>query len=337
MPGYAGGPSSGYRARRRRLSPLRVVGIAVVVVLAMILGLELVGRLGLGPDAPAGLAGRAATSAAPSAIRASPTPTAYPPPTAGAPSATPKAKPKPNRSLTRNSLYAVDLGGTRVACGIKIRRAKPPLRNADLAPYLRSVVKCLVKVHREPLAARGFTVTEPRIKVYRATVSTACGRFDQKGAPAYYCAVDQTIYWPASRDDGREAYTFARLGYTALLAHEFGHHLQAVTGIVYEHARHYAAAESRGDRYLLSRRLELQAQCFEGVFLGTVAGSLDLGATDREELRVWHGFTGDEDPPDSRKPDHGTSAAQIRWLTRGLDSQDFGRCNTWTARRSAVK
>jgi predicted metalloprotease len=73
------------------------------------------------------------------------------------------------------------------------------------------------------------------------------------------------------------------------------------------------------------------------VFLATVARSIQLSAADRDELRTWHGFTGDEDPPDKRKPDHGTSAAQLRWLVRGLDSQDFGRCNTWSAPKSDVK
>jgi uncharacterized protein len=310
-----------------------------VVILALILGLQLMGRVRSGPEAPEVLAGGAATPAV-TPRPARPTPTAYPPPTVGAPSATPRPKPKagsPDRSLKRNSLYGVDLDGTRVSCGITVRRAKPPLDNAELAPYLRSVLKCLVKVHRKPLAAQGFTVTEPKIKVYRSTVKAPCGRFDQKGAPAYYCSVDQTIYWPATRDDGREAYTFARLGYVALLAHEFGHHLQAVTGIVNGYAQQYATADSRSARYVLSRRLELQAQCFEGVFLATVAGSVRLSAEDRDELRAWHGFTGDEDPPKSRRPDHGSSAAQLRWLVRGLDSQDFGRCKTWSAPRSQVK
>ena len=317
-----------------------MIGVSTVIVLALIAGLQLVGWLRGGPDTSGALAGGAATSAAPTFAPAGRTPTVHPPPTAGAPSATPRPKPRadlPDRSLKRNGLYAVDLDGTQVSCGITVRPAKPPLRNAELAPYLRSLVKCLVKVHRKPLAAQGFTVTEPKIKVYRSTVNVPCGRFDQKGAPAYYCSADQTIYWPATRDDGREAYTFARLGYAALLAHEFGHHLQAVTGMVNEYARRYAATDSRSDRYLLSRRLELQAQCFEGVFLATVARSIELSAEDRDELRAWHGFTGDEDPPKSRKPDHGTSAAQIRWLVRGLESQDFGRCNTWTAPRSQVK
>jgi uncharacterized protein len=337
--GYADGPRFGRRARRRRSGPLPAVGLIAVVILTLIVGLQLLGRLAPGPDAPEVLAGGAATSAA-GRRSAEPTPTAVPPPTAGAPSATSRPKSKddrPNRSLNRNSLYAVDLGGTQVTCGITIRPAKPPLRNAELAPYLRSLVKCLVKVHRKPLAAQGFTVTEPRIKVYRSTVEAPCGRFDQKGAPAYYCSVDRTIYWPATRDEGREAYTFARLGYAALLAHEFGHHIQAVTGMVLAYAVLYADAGTRKERYILSRRLELQAQCFEGVFLATVARSIGLSAADRDELRAWHGFTGDEDPPKNRKPDHGTSAAQIRWLFRGLESQDFGRCQTWNAPRSQIR
>ena len=101
-------------------------------------------------------------------------------------------------------------------------------------------------------------------------------------------------------DDGREAYTFARLGYVALTAHEFGHHLQLTTGMVNEYGKSYAEA-SKTNRYLLSRRLELQAQCFEGVFLQTVSRSIRLNAVDRDELRMWHSYTGDEDPPSSRE------------------------------------
>ena len=225
----------------------------------------------------------------------------------------------------------------RVSCAIKVRSPKPALRNADLAPYMRSLLNCMVKVFAKPLAAEGFTLTAPKVRVYRSSIKSPCGRFGQKGAPAYYCSANRTIYWPASRDDGREAYTFARLGYVALTAHEFGHHLQSTTGMVNEYGRRYAASKSKTERYLLSRRLELQAQCFEGVFLQTVARSIQLNAVDREELRMWHSYTGDEDPPSSRRPDHGSSAAQIRWLKRGLDSQDLGRCNTWSARKSAVK
>jgi predicted metalloprotease len=220
---------------------------------------------------------------------------------------------------------------------MRVRRPKPPIADADLAPYLRTVVKCLVKAFSVPLSAKGFALQTPKIKTYRKTAKTACGKFGQRGAPAYYCSANQTIYWPLTGDDGSEAYTFARLGYVGLLAHEFGHHLQATTGMLGEYGQRYTRAKGRSDRQLLSRRQELQAQCFEGVFLTVAQRELTLTGDDRYQLRVWHGFTGDEDPPASRKPDHGSSAAQIRWLERGLNTGDFARCNTWKATRKSVR
>jgi uncharacterized protein len=121
------------------------------------------------------------------------------------------------------------------------------------------------------------------------------------------------------------------------VAHEFGHHLQGASGMLSEYAQRSYGTKSRGERYLLSRRLELQAQCFEGIFLAVTAESIGISSSDRDQLRMWHAYTGDEDPPGSRKPDHGSSAAQIRWLNRGMESADFGRCNTWTAKKKSVK
>jgi uncharacterized protein len=319
----------------------RIAGTAAAAVLIVLLGDQAVSFFQIDSEAnPSGGSGSPSGNLSVAASSPNPTAVARGRTTASGSSATSRPRSnaaKPNRTLKNNSLYGVDLDGVRVSCAIKVRPAKPPLRNADLAPYLRSLVNCMVNTFDEPLAAEGFTLTAPKVRVYKSSIKSPCGRFDQKGAPAYYCSANRTIYWPATRDDGREAYTFARLGYVALTAHEFGHHLQATTGMVDEYGRRYAKAESRSERYLLSRRLELQAQCFEGVFLQTIARSLRLNAVDREELRMWHSYTGDEDPPSSRKPDHGSSSAQIRWLSRGLDSQDFGRCNTWSAPKSKVR
>ena len=231
----------------------------------------------------------------------------------------------------------MDLRHTQVSCKIKVRSPKPPLQDENLGSYGKRLVNCLVKAFGTPLAGYGIQLSTPKVKAYRKTIKTPCGRFRQRDAPAYYCSVTRTIYWPVSADDTNEAYTFARLGYVGLLAHEFGHHMQAESGMLPEYSRRAFAAKSRGQRYLLSRRLELQAQCFAGIFLATAAQSLDLSSSDRYQLRVWHSYTGDEDPPAGRKPDHGSSAAQIRWLTRGLDSADFGRCNTWKASKKSVK
>jgi uncharacterized protein len=277
-------------------------------------------------------AAAASPTTAPTSAPASPSE-----PTSTAESSTGGAPARLNRSLAKNSIYAVDLADTRVSCNVKVRSPKPPLKDANLASYGKKLVGCLVKAFAKPLAAYGIELTAPKIKTYRNTIKTPCGRFGQRGAPAYYCSITRTIYWPVTGDDGAEAYTFARLGYVGLVAHEFGHHLQSASGMLSEYAQRSYETKSRGERYLLSRRLELQAQCFGGIFLAVSARSIGLSSSDRYQLRLWHAYTGDEDPPESRKPDHGSSAAQIRWLSRGLDSADFGRCNTWKAKKKSVK
>jgi uncharacterized protein len=287
----------------------------------------------------------ASVAPSPSASSASPTvqhtvapatsPTAAPQqplPTASAP---PSTAPGPDRSLRTNTLYRIDLDRASTSCDLQVRRPKPPLANKKLQPYLTQVVSCLTTVFKAPLAARGFTLVEPKVKTYHHGVKSPCGDFGQHGSPAYYCSTTRTIYWPDTVDDGREAYTFARLGYVGLVAHEFGHHLQATTGMLGAYAKAYEEASTKA-QYALSRRLELQAQCFEGVFLHAERSDLDVTAKDSAELKTWHSYTGDEDPPKSRKPDHGSSKAQYAWVARGLASGDFADCNTWTASSKSV-
>ncbi len=302
------------------------------------------------PAAPRTTVSRAAPAPA-SVVPPSPTPSASPTPeptaaattaptaapqqplpTASAPTSTP---PDPERILEKNLLYGVDLDQAAVSCDLEVRSPKPPLADKKLQPYLTEVVGCLTKVFTAPLAAHGVTLVEPKVKTFHKRVESPCGDFGQSGSPAYYCSGTGTIYWPDTVDDGREAYTFARLGYVGLTAHEFGHHLQARTGMLRAYSDVYRDA-SKKEQYALSRRLELQAQCFEGVFLHATRQDLDITAKDTTELKAWHSYTGDEDPPKSRKPDHGSSRAQWKWLERGLDSGDFADCNTWTASAKSV-
>ncbi|MGI3781612.1 MAG: neutral zinc metallopeptidase [Janthinobacterium lividum] len=347
-PGGGSGRGRGWLFAIGVVSALVLTGIvATVVVLAT-----------RTPGTPSAAAPAATRSAGPRAFPASgsPSPTPSPSPTASptvapptsstsptaAPqqplptaSTTPTVAPGPDRSLKTNALYGVDLDKASDSCDLKVRRPKPPLANKKLQPYLTEVVGCLTSVFKAPLAAEGFTLVEPKVKTYHERVESPCGDFGQSGSPAYYCSTTSTIYWPDTVDDGREAYTFARLGYVGLTAHEFGHHLQATTGMLNGYAGAHKKASTK-EGYALSRRLELQAQCFEGVFLHATAKELDVSSQDRQELKAWHSYTGDEDPPDDRKPDHGSSEAQFAWLDRGLQSGDFADCNTWTASSTSV-
>ena len=298
-------PSSG-RGRPPPLRPSRswvrlLIGARALMVLGLTIAVVTLAGCHRSNGVIPGLQPPQAHRAAATEPAATASPTAAPSPsepasTAG--SSTGGTTTRLNRSLAKNSIYAVDLGDTRVSCKVKVRSPKPPLKDANLASYGKRLVGCLVKAFAKPLAAYGIHLTAPKIKAYRNTIKTPCGRFGQKGAPAYYCSITRTIYWPVTGDDGAEAYTFARLGYVGLVAHEFGHHLQAASGMLSEYGQRSYETKSRGERYLLSRRLELQAQCFEGIFLAATARSIGLSSNDRYQLGVWHAYTGDEDPPE---------------------------------------
>jgi predicted metalloprotease len=286
----------------------------------------------LAPASPAPTPARAAST-----LRASLEPLATPrtaAPSPGAKQPSP-AEPSAAQILKASPLYFVNLKAGTGVCRIAVRPPQPPLKDSELAPYVRRVVGCLTTVLRAPLAKENIALTAPRVRSFKGSVATPCGKLSATAAPAYYCAATATLYWPVSADDGRDAFSYVRLGYVALTAHEFGHHVQAAAGIVNAYGAMRADTSGRA-RLALTRRLELQAECFAGVFLAYTENSLHFTGQDRYELSQWHASTGDEDPPAGRRPDHGTSRAQLRWLWRGLAGADFGRCNTWSASASSV-
>ncbi len=237
------------------LPPARSGTASLIVVLCVGLSIVLVCTVGLvrwlGQSADRGATSSGATRSSQPTTTSTPTQSATAAPPAQQPTSSSSARPAPSRSastpaqsrtpdlsLKKNTVYSIDLSG-RGLCQAKIRRPKPPLKNSALAPYLRTVVTCLVNAFRAPLAAKGFALTTPKIKTFKKSVKTPCGTLGSRTNPAFYCA--GTIYWPVTSDDAREAYTFARLGYVGLLAHEFGHHLQATTGILYAYGSRYQA------------------------------------------------------------------------------------------------
>lgn len=259
------------------------------------------------------------------------------------PTDTPKAvPPKPTKKwkyngtgLKDNKIYNINLPGGKGRCDAGVRT--PVLSDKATVKYLKELAECTTKALKGPLAVHGFTLTVPKVKGFRKPITTPCGKLGVNGAPAFYCSGDKTIYWVLSSDEGYEAYAQTRLGYVGLFAHEYGHHLQEVTGISNAYAERWWETTKEKDQLLLSRRLELQAQCFEGVYLRYMSKMIKLTSYDKAQIREWHSYTGDEDPPASREPDHGTSEAQIRWLERGLEGANFGTCDTWSVPSKQVK
>ena len=150
-------------------------------------------------------------------------------------------------------------------------------------------------------------MSTPAARSFKKAITTPCWKLTNEGrARLPSCATTTTIYWPVTADDGSDAFSDVRLGYVGLTAHEFGHHLQATTGIV------NAYAGLRADAKGALRHASTLATGTAGPMLRgrlprrtpkTRSGSTRAGPLTSSSSR--HASTGDEDPPADRKPDQG--------------------------------
>ncbi|MEO6213086.1 MAG: neutral zinc metallopeptidase [Vicinamibacterales bacterium] len=180
-----------------------------------------------------------------------------------------------------------------------------------------------------------------RAGLFRGAVQSACGMAESAVGP-FYCPGDRKVYLDlgffnelqnrfGAPGDFAQAY---------VLAHEVGHHVQTITGVESQVRQRQA---SGGDRNALSVRMELQADCFAGVW-GFHAnkggrfqqGKIELDPDDLEEgLRAASAIGDDTIQKRSTghvMPDkftHGSSAQRVEWFKRGFDSGDPQACNTF--------
>ena len=197
--------------------------------------------------------------------------------------------------------------------------------------HLNGFVDCLMAVWSGPVADAGFELPRPSVTVYTAAITSPCGELDMTNAA--YCTADQQIYYA---DDLVEIFPSdlwtMRFTTESVLAHEFGHEIQYRTMILTS-AAVLAADASTDDQMDLSRRTEMQADCFAGVFLNSVSGS--VGMTTQERQRIVTLFT-DLGGTTPYEDDHGTGAHRAAWVTKGLASTTPGVCSTYTAPADSV-
>lgn len=193
--------------------------------------------------------------------------------------------------------------------------------------YLAAVVKCLNASWSAHLTRAGLRFRKPAVRFYEEPARRVCGVRWPANADAFYCTERATLvfpltgYWIEGRTD---------LYPLKVAAHEYGHHLQSLTGV-----RAGYEARVRSDRTHqaeLGRRYELQADCLAGVFLGSVRGSLPRTEQDWEALSGALRAGGD----DGEHRTHGTGANRFRWFERGHRAVSPAACDTWAAPPSRV-
>jgi predicted metalloprotease len=182
----------------------------------------------------------------------------------------------------------------------------------------------------------------PKVVLYEQGTSTGCGHGESAMGP-FYCPADNKVYldlgfWQEMETQlGGSGAEFAR---AYVLAHEYGHHVQNLIGTSdrADANEQRARGEAEGNRYSVA--LELQADCYAGVWAKNAAsvsnGEVSVDGADLEEGLKTASAIGDdtlqrgagqEVAPDSFT--HGSSAQRVEWLRRGYQSGDMDSCDTF--------
>jgi hypothetical protein len=182
--------------------------------------------------------------------------------------------------------------------------------------------------------------TAPKLVLFSGQVASACGTASAAVGP-FYCPGDQQVYLDTSFFDEMKS----RLGgggdfaQAYVIAHEVGHHIQNLTGVSGKVDALRAHGESMEGDNGLSVRMELQADCYAGVWANLAQQQYQwLEAGDVEEALKTASAIGDDRLQKEARgtvvPDsftHGTSAQRVRWFRSGFDSGDVGHCDTFKA------
>jgi len=214
--------------------------------------------------------------------------------------------------------------------------AAPPGQD-DLRQFVSVVLADTEDTWRDLFRRMGGVYQDPKLVLFTGAVQSACG-FAQAAVGPFYCPADQKVYIDLSfyqelKNRFRAPGDFAQ---AYVIAHEIGHHVQNLLGI----SGQVEALRSRvreAEANTLSVRLELQADCFAGVWAHHAHKARQiLEAGDVEEGLNAASAIGDDRLQMQAKgyvaPDsftHGSSAQRVRWFKRGLAGGDLRQCDTF--------
>ena len=219
---------------------------------------------------------------------------------------------------------------TPVRC--ELTQVPPTASKGELSKYLNEVSACLMRVWANELNAAGFNATRPTVHVYSGSGQSACGKLSPGNA--YYCSADQQIYYAQDIYTLMPQFKNDTILPLEVVAHEFGHGIQGMTGILRSEGAWENQFEEDGDQsnaMLISRRLEFQADCFAGQFIGAVSQSIGLTEEQYETLLGIGIALGDDtltgDP--NYVGDHGRGYNRQGWMMTGYKNGPIGTCNSF--------
>ncbi len=202
--------------------------------------------------------------------------------------------------------------------------------------FVSQVLATTEDAWRETFRRSGVKYQEPKLVLYRGQTPTACGTGSAAAGP-FYCPGDQKLYldfafFDELRTEFKAPGDFAQ---AYVIAHEVGHHVQNLLGTM-DKVQSYQQRVNETQSNQLSVRLELQADCYAGVWANYVKrqGKVEVG--DVEEAMRAAAAVGDDMIqkrmqgyviPESFT--HGSAKERMSWFTKGFQTGDTRQCNTF--------
>jgi predicted metalloprotease len=184
----------------------------------------------------------------------------------------------------------------------------------------------------------GLEYTPATLVIYDGATRSGCGGAQAAMGP-FYCPIDKKVYLDTSffRDMQRKYGGGGDFAYAYVVAHEIGHHVQDLLGIL-DKADSYKQRVSQTQANAVSVRIELQADCLAGVWAANANQKWQiLEQGDVEKAIATAQAIGDDRLQTAARgyavPDsftHGSSAQRAKWLTTGLKSGQVSSCDTFS-------
>ena len=189
----------------------------------------------------------------------------------------------------------------------------------------------------QEFSVAGLDYQHAKLAFFRSTVRTPCGEQSRETGP-FYCPASLGVYLNTQFfDELARAYGLTS-GFAAgyVTAHEVGHHVQQLLGV---HQRVAAANQSDpGNANARSVQVELQADCYAGVWLHTVSAAGQLSQDDVNDIIKAAAIVGDDFQRNQAGAElapetwtHGSSEQRVHWVSVGLQTGRPDKCDTFSA------
>ncbi len=215
--------------------------------------------------------------------------------------------------------------------------AGAPSQNDPQAVFVARVLKGTEDAWTQVFARNGKQYQKPILVLFDGRVDSACGLTSAAVGP-FYCPEDRKVYLDLAffRELAQRFGAPGDFAQAYVVAHEVGHHVQSLLGVSDQVTAAQQRARSQEQSNALSVRVELQADCYAGVYghfdqkylePGDAEEGLRAAAAIGDDMiqKQAQGYTA----PESWT--HGSSQMRVRWLKQGLESGDPASCDTFRA------